>query len=440
MPLPIKEFQRRRKQLMAQMGENSIAILPAAPVRARNRDCDHPYRQDSDFYYLSGFLEPDSVMVLKPGRKHGEFILFCRERNPERELWDGYIAGTERVGELFGAEDAFPVGDIDDILPGLIEGCDKVFYSMGTNPEFDARVMRWLKTIRAKVRNGAQPPNEFMVLDHFLHDMRLFKSKPEIEMMRQGCRISAAAHVKGMQSCQPGMFEYQLEAVYLHHFQMNGCRSPAYSSIVGGGANACTLHYVDNKDELRAGDLVLVDAGAECDLYAADITRTYPVGGKFSKEQRALYQIVLDAQIAAIKKVKPGNHWDEPHQAAVKVITKGLVDLGILKGRVSDLIKKEAYKEYYMHKTGHWLGLDVHDVGEYKVGGEWRMLEPGMMLTVEPGLYIAADAKGVAKKWRGIGIRIEDNVLVTKEGCEVLTQDVPKAVDEIEALMAAGAH
>lgn len=438
MQISAKEFQQRRKNLMALMGENSVAILPAAPVRIRNRDCDYPYRQDSDFYYMSGFTEPQAVMVLKPGRKHGEFIMFCRERDPERELWDGYIAGPERVCEQFGADDAFPIGDIDDILPGLLEGCDKVYYSMGSNPDFDNQVMSWIKVIRSKVRNGAQPPNEFMVLDHFLHDMRLFKSKREIQIMKRAGRISADAHVAAIKSCRPGLQEYQLEGVYINHFMQQGSRSPAYSTIVGGGTNACTLHYIDNSDTLRDGELVLVDAGCEYEYYAADITRTYPVNGEYTPEQRALYQIVLDAQAAAIKQVKPGNHWDQPHQAAVKVITKGLLNLGILKGRLNDLIKKEAYKPYYMHKTGHWLGLDVHDVGDYKVGGEWRLLEPGMVLTVEPGLYIAPQAAGVAKKWRGIGIRIEDDVVVTKDGCEVLTDRVPKEIEEIERLMAGG--
>ena len=436
MQISAREFQQRRQHLMALMGENSVAILPAAPVRIRNRDVEHPYRQDSDFYYLSGFTEPNAVMVLKPGRKHGEFIMFCRERDPERELWDGYIAGPERVCELFGADDAFPISDINDILPGLMEGCDKVYYSMGSNQDFDNKVMSWIKVIRSKVRSGAQPPNEFMVLDHFLHDLRLYKSKSEMQLMKRAGKISAQAHMKGMQACRAGMYEYQLEGEYLQHFIQNGCRSSAYPSIVGGSANACTLHYIDNKDVLQDGDLVLVDAGCEYQYYASDITRTYPVNGKFSKEQKALYQIVLDAQAAAIKQVKPGKHWDQAHQAAVKIITKGLLDLGILKGRLSDLIKKEAYKPYYMHKTGHWLGLDVHDVGEYKVGGEWRLLEPGMVLTVEPGIYIAPNAKGVAKKWRGIGIRIEDDVVVTKDGCEVLTDLVPKEIDAIEQLMA----
>ncbi len=435
MQITAKEFQQRRKNLMALMGEGSIAILPAAPTRTRNRDVEYPYRQDSDFYYMSGFIEPEAVMVLKPGRTHGEFIMFCRERDPEKEMWDGGIVGPEGVCEDFDADDAFPISDIDEILPGLIEGCDKLYYSMGSNPDFDKRVMGWINVIRSKVRNGAQPPNEFIVLDHFLHDLRLYKSKKEIQIMKKAGRISAEAHVAAMKSCAAGMMEYQLEGVYLQHFIQNGCRSPAYPSIVGGGANACTLHYIDNDKELLSGDLVLVDAGCEYQYYAGDITRTYPVNGRYSKEQRALYEIVLEAQFAAIEQVVPGNNWDQPHQAAVEVVTQGLLDLGILKGRLSTLIKKEAYKPFYMHKTGHWLGIDVHDVGEYKVGDEWRMLEPGMTLTIEPGIYIPPGAKNVAKKWQGIGIRIEDNALVTKEGCELMTDKAPRDIEDIEQLM-----
>jgi Xaa-Pro aminopeptidase len=436
MQITQREYKRRRDDLMAQMGENSIALLPAAPLLTRNRDVEHAFRQDSDFHYLSGFGEPEAVIVLKPGREHGEFIMFCRERDPAKELWTGLITGQEGVREQYGVDDAFPITDINDILPGLLEGCDRVYSSIGSHPEFDRQVIEWVNVIRAQVRNGSQPPSEFLVLDHLLHDMRLIKSKKEAEMMAESGRISAEGHVVAMKACRPGMQEYQLEAVYINHFMNQGCRLQAYPSIVGGGANACILHYTNNDQPLQDGDLVLVDAGAEYGLYAGDITRTFPVNGTFSAAQRALYDVVLAAQLAAIAEVKPGNHWNQPHEAAVKVLTAGLVELGILTGEVDTLIKDEAYKPFYMHKTGHWLGLDVHDVGEYKVGDAWRLLEPGMALTVEPGLYIAPTAKGVAKKWRGIGIRIEDDLLVTKEGCQVLTADVPKQADEIEQLMA----
>ncbi len=430
-----KEFLRRRQYLAEQMGENSIAILPSASLKSRNRDVDFHFRQDSDFYYLSGFDEPEAVLVIIPGREHGESVLFCRERNPEKEQWDGYIAGPDRVTAKLGIDDAFPINDIDEILPGMIEGTDKVYYSIGLDPQFDARVMEWINVIRSKVRSGAHPPGEFVALEHALHELRLFKSPAELKVMARAGEISAQAHIKAMQACRPGMYEYQLEATLLHEFMMQGARFTAYPSIVGSGKNACVLHYIDNQSEMKAGDLVLIDAGCELGNYAADITRTFPVSGKFSAEQKAVYEIVLAAQLAAIKEVKAGNHWNHPHQAAVEVITQGLLDLEILHGDLDALIEEEAYKSYYMHRTGHWLGLDVHDVGEYKVGGEWRVLEPGMVMTVEPGLYFPQDCTSVAKKWRGIGIRIEDDVVVTDKAPRVLTKSVPKTVAEIEALM-----
>ena len=431
------EFARRRKQLMALMEPNSIAIVPAAPERQRSRDTDYHYRQDSDFLYLSGFEEPQAVLVLIPGREHGEFVLFVRERNREREIWDGYRAGPEGACSEFEADDAFPIDDIDDILPGLLEGKQRVYYAMGKDADFDKHVMDWVNTIRAKVRSGATPPGEFLDLSHFLNDMRLFKSAAELRVMKEAGDISARAHVRAMQACKPGVMEYQLEAEILHEFNMSGARFPAYNTIVGGGKNGCILHYIENSAPLKNGDLVLIDAGCELDYYAADITRTFPVNGKFSPEQKALYEICLQAQLAAIAECKPGKHWNDPHEATVRVITEGLVKVGLLDGNVGELIQAEAYKEFYMHRAGHWLGMDVHDVGDYKVGGEWRVLEPGMVLTVEPGIYVAPDNERVAKKWRGIGIRIEDDVVITKDGHEVLTSGVPKTVAEIEALMAA---
>lgn len=430
------EIARRRKQLMAQMEPNSIAIVPAAPERPRSRDTEYHYRQDSDFLYLSGFEEPQAVLVLIPGREHGEFVLFVRERNREREIWDGYRAGPEGACSEFEADDAFPIDDIDEILPGLLEGKQRVYYSMGKDSEFDKHVMSWVNAIRAKVRSGATPPGEFLDLSHFLNDMRLFKSAAELRVMKEAGEISARAHVRAMKACKPGVMEYQLEAEILHEFHINGARFPAYNSIVGGGKNGCILHYIENSAPLKNGDLVLIDAGCELDYYAADITRTFPVNGKFSPEQKALYDICLQAQLDAIAECKPGKHWNDPHEATVRVITEGLVKIGLLEGDVIELIKSEAYKEFYMHRAGHWLGMDVHDVGDYKVGGEWRVLEPGMVMTVEPGIYVAPDNERVAKKWRGIGIRIEDDVVITKDGNEVLTKDVPKTVAEIEALMA----
>ena len=431
-----KEFAARRRELMDLMEPNSIAIVPAAPVRTRSRDTEYPYRQDSDFFYLSGFAEQEAVLVLIPGRPHGEYVMFCRERDRTMEIWNGYRAGPEGVVKDFGADDAFPIGDLDEILPGLIEGRERVYYQMGKDPEFDRNVMNWVNTIRAKVRSGAHPPGEFIALDHLLHDMRLFKSPAEVKVMQKAADITANAHLRAMEKCYPGMMEFQLEAEFLHEFSREGSRFPAYSSIVGGGANACVLHYIDNNCELKDGDLVLIDAGAEYQHYAADITRTFPVNGKFSREQRALYDVVLKAQLAAIKAVKPGNHWNQPHEAALQELVKGLVSLGLLQGTVEELIASEAYRRFYMHRTGHWLGMDVHDVGDYKVGDEWRVLEPGMVLTVEPGLYVAADDDTVDARWRGIGIRIEDDVLVTEKGRKILTAAAPKDPDEIEALMA----
>ena len=430
------EFARRRKNLMALMEPNSIAIIPSAREQVRSRDTEYPFRQDSDFYYLSGFTEPDAVLVLIPGRRHGQFVMFCRERDPGMELWHGYRAGPEGVCDRHAADDAFPIGDIDDILPGLIEGRERVYYSMGRSAEFDRQIMGWVNSIRGKEASGAVPPGEFTDLDHMLHELRLYKSAAEIRIMRRAGDITARAHQRAMRACRGGMYEYQLEAELQHEFAVSGARHPAYPSIVGSGGNGCVMHYVENAAKMRDGDLVLIDAGCELEYYASDVSRTFPVNGRFSREQRALYELVLQAQLAAIDEIKPGNHWNQPHDASVRVMTQGLVELGLLKGRVDSLIKREAYRAYYMHRVGHWLGLDVHDVGDYRLGEEWRLLEPGMVMTVEPGLYVSSDNSKVAKKWRGIGIRIEDDVVVTEQGCEVISAGVPKTVEEIEALMA----
>ncbi|MFL0811415.1 MAG: Xaa-Pro aminopeptidase [Agarilytica sp.] len=430
------EYARRRKQLMSMLEPNSIAILPSAKEKIRSRDTEYHFRQDSDFLYLSGFEEPESVLVLAPGREHGEFIVFCRDRDRDREIWDGLREGPEGVVKNYLADDAFPIGDIDDILPGLLEGKDRVYYTLGKDAVFDKHVMDWVNTIRAKARAGATPPGDFLDLDHWLHDMRLYKSAEEVRLMERAGEISAQAHIKAMKACKPGVMEFQLEAEIDYHCAKEGARHSAYNTIVGGGKNGCILHYIENCAKLKNGDLVLIDAGCELEHYAADITRTFPVNGKFSTEQKAIYNIVLEAQIKALEKVEVGNHWNEPHDASVRCITEGLVALGLLQGDVDELIKEEKYKAFYMHRIGHWLGMDVHDVGDYKVGGEWRVLEAGMMMTVEPGIYIAPDDESVAAKWRGIGIRIEDDVLVTKDGPHVLSASVPKTVEDIEQLMA----
>lgn len=429
------EFKRRRQELMKMMGDNAIAILPSASLVTRNRDADFPFRQDSDFLYLTGFNEPDAVMVLKPGREHGEYILFCREKDPEQETWHGRRAGQEGAVKEHGADDSFPIDDIDDILPGLLEGTDKIYNIMGLYADFDQRLIGWVNHIKAQSRSGLHVPSEFVSLDYVLHDMRLYKSPEELKLMRKAAAISATAHQQAMKICAPQCYEYEIAAEFDYEFRKNNAQH-AYSAIVGGGANGCILHYTDNTDELRDGDLLLIDAGCEVEGYASDITRTFPVNGKYSNAQRDIYEIVLAAQKAAIKKVKPGNHWNDPHNAAVRVITKGLIEIKLLKGSVPKLMKEQAFRKFYMHRTGHWLGLDVHDVGDYKVGDQWRLLEPGMVLTIEPGIYIPARSKGVHRKWWDIGIRIEDDVLVTKSGCEVLTEAVPKKIAEVEALMA----
>jgi Xaa-Pro aminopeptidase len=431
------EFARRRRALMKQMGRDSIAVLPAAPVRLRNNDVEYPYRQDSDFQYLTGFDEPEAVAVLVPGRAQAEYILFVRERDPERETWDGRRAGPSGAKRDYGADDAFPVSDMDEILPGLLENRERVFYTMGAYADFDQRVVGWVNGLRTQARNGRHPPLEFVALDHVLHDMRLFKSRAEIEYMRTAAHIAARAHQRAMRFCRPGATEFQVMAELVHEFRRHNADT-AYPPIVGGGANSCVLHYRENDQPLAAGDLLLIDAGCEFEFYASDITRTFPVNGRFTSEQRAVYEVVLEANRAAIAKVRPGNHWNEPHEAAVRVITQGLVKLGLLKGRVPALIRSGAYRRYFMHRTGHWLGLDVHDVGDYKVGDEWRVFEPGMALTVEPGIYLPAGARGVPKRFRNIGIRIEDDVIVTKKGAEVLSARAPKDADQIEALMARG--
>jgi Xaa-Pro aminopeptidase len=430
------EFAKRRRQLMKMMGKGGIAILPAVPEKTRNSGVQYHYRPDSDFFYLTGFAEPEAVAVLIPGRAQAEYVLFVRERDPARETWDGRRAGPEGVTRDYGADDAFPIGDIDDILPGLMENCSRVYYTMGLHQEFDQRVIGWVNGLKTQARTGIVPPQEFVALDHVLHDMRLYKSRSELEAMRKSARIAVAAHQRAIRFTRPGRMEYEVMAELMHEFSRSNA-DISYHPIVGGGANGCILHYHENSAELQDGELLLIDAGCEYELYASDVTRTFPVGGRFSPEQRAIYEVVLEAQHAALEKIRPGNHWDEPHQAAVKVITQGLVKLGILKGKVPSLIRDGEYRKYFMHRTGHWLGMDVHDVGDYKVADHWRVLEPGMVMTVEPGIYIPAGSKGVAKRWWNIGVRIEDDVVITGDGHEVLTAGLVKDADGIEKLMGA---
>ncbi|MEB2230360.1 aminopeptidase P N-terminal domain-containing protein [Xanthomonas sp. LMC-A-07] len=429
------EYARRRKQLMQMAGEQAILILPAAPERVRSHDTHYPYRQDSDFWYLSGFPEPEAVLVLVPGRKHGEAILFCRERDAEREAWDGPRVGQEGAVAQYGMDDAYPIDDVDEILPGLLEGRSRVYYHFGRDVDFDLKLIGWLKRVREQVRHGAQPPHEFLELGHLLHEQRLFKSRDEIALMQQAADISVRAHRAAMRLARPGVHEYQLQAEIEREFRAADAW-PAYGSIVGTGSNACVLHYRANNARSRDGELVLVDAGAEYRGYAADITRTFPVNGRFSATQRALHDLVGAAQAAALAQAQPGIAYEAGHLAAVQALTEGLLRLGLLKGTLERNLAEGHYKRFYRHKTGHWLGLDVHDVGEYRLAGESRLLEPGMMFTIEPGLYVSADDTSVDAKWRGIGIRTEDNVLITADGHRVLTDALARSADEIEAEMA----
>ena len=435
MNISAEEFSRRRRQLMRMAGENAVLLIAAAPERVRNADAHWPYRQDSDLHYLSGFPEPAAVLALLPGRKHGEAVLFCRERDEEHERWHGESIGTDRAVSEHGMDDAFPIDDIDDILPGMIEGRARVYCHFGREPEFDAQLLGWMRRLR-QLRGGGVVPKEFVALGHLLHDLRLYKSRGELKLMRSSASIAAEAHLAAMHAAVAGRQEYEVEAEILRVLRSRGA-VPAFPPIVAGGVNACVMHYTANRAPLRDGDLLLVDAGAEMDCYASDISRTFPISGRYSREQRALYEVVLAAQLAAIDEVRPGRPFSAAHEVAVRLITEGLCALGLLKGDADNAVADGSYKRFFPAKTGHWLGLDVHDVGDYRVDGEPRLLEPGMVVTVEPGIYVSPGDASVAERWRGIGIRIEDDVAVTRDGNDVLTAGVPKDADEIEALLAA---
>ena len=437
MKLTQADFKQRRDHLAQKMGANSVAIIATRAEMYRNRDADYKYRADSSFYYLTGFAEPEAVAVLETFAE-GEmyrYSLFCRERNREMEIWNGYRAGVEGAVEIYGADEAFAIDLLDQEIIAKLLNKDRLYFRIGHQAEFDARVSQWIQKADAQQRRGSTSPAEVIQLDRLIDEMRLKKSAQEIELMQIASNISADAHTRAMQSVKPEMMEYALEAELNYIFGKHGC-VPAYNSIVGGGENACILHYVENNKPLKDGDLVLIDAACEYEFYASDITRTFPVNGKFSPEQKALYNIVLDAQLAAIDATRIGNHYKYPHEVAVKILTQGLVELGLLSGNVDELVESEAFRQFFMHGTGHWLGMDVHDVGAYKHGEDWRAYEAGMVVTVEPGLYIAPDDETVDVKWRGIGIRIEDDIVVTENGPLVLTKNVVKTVEEIESLMA----
>ncbi|GAB4178510.1 MAG: aminopeptidase P N-terminal domain-containing protein [Rhodocyclaceae bacterium] len=430
--MEMRAFSERRQRLIEKMGRG-IALVPTAPERVRNRDTHHPYRFDSYFYYLTGFREPDAALVLIAGDEP-QSILFCREKDPEREIWEGFRHGPEAARELFGFDAAFPIGGIEEKLAELAADRGTLFYSIGHDAAWDARAIAALNAVREKQRSGVAAPSRIEDVRVLLDEMRLFKDAQELDAMRRAARISARAHRRAMLAAAPGRREYELEAELLHEFRACGSASPAYPAIVASGANACVLHYVANDGVLREGDLVLIDAACEIDGYAADITRCFPAGGRFGPAQRDIYALVLAAQAAAIGCVAPGRSWDEPHQAALRVIVQGLIDMKLVEGTVDAAIASGAYKRFYMHRTGHWLGLDVHDAGAYKCGGDWRSLAPGMTLTVEPGCYIRP-GEGVPEALENIGVRIEDDVLVTEEGCEILSADAVKSIEDIETLM-----
>lgn len=429
-------YQQRRRRLMEQVSKGAVVLLPSAKEVIRNGDAHYPFRQNSDFFYLSGFSEPESVIVLT-NHPCNEFIMFNRPNDPRMETWTGKRAGQQGARFLFGADRAYPIDELRVQLPTLLENCHTLYYPFGHDVAFDQLIIETINHLRTQHRSGINAPEQIVNLDPLLHEMRLFKDAEEIALMQASADISAKAHIKAMRRCRPGMKEYELEAILLETFVSNGSRAPAYSCIVAGGENACTLHYIENDADLKAGDLVLIDAGAEVGGYAADITRTFPVSGKFSASQHLLYELVLKAQLEIINMIKPGVYWHTLQETAVRVLTEGLVQLGLLSGKIEELIATQAYQAFYMHGAGHWLGLDVHDVGLYKQNQHWRQLEPGMVLTVEPGLYVKSDNPLIDSRWWGIGIRIEDDVLVTQKGSLVLSHKVPKTIEEIEALMSA---
>jgi Xaa-Pro aminopeptidase len=433
----IQEFAQRRQRLIAQLPPDSMAILVAAPECPRNWDNYYPYRQNNDFYYLTGFNEPEAVALLLPGRPEAQYVLFNRPTNFNAEIWTGKRVGQKNAPEEYAVDQAFSIETLAEKMPSLLAGYRGVYFAIGSNPSFDEKMFGWVKKLRHQVRAGIPAPTEFFNIETLLHEMRWRKSAYEIQLMRKAGQISAQAHCRAMRACRPGMMEYELEAELMYEFIRHGARFPAYSPIVGSGANACILHYIENNRQIQDGDLVLIDAGGEYGNYSSDISRTFPANGRFTKEQQAIYELVLAAQTATLALIKPGVAWDELQTLPLKILTEGLIKLGILKGTLDDLLENKACQQFYMHNIGHWLGLDTHDVGRYRIGKEWRKLEAGVVTTVEPGLYIRP-AENVAEKWWNIGVRIEDDVLVTEQGSEVLSAGVPTTIQEIEALVGKG--
>jgi Xaa-Pro aminopeptidase len=432
---PSKQETKHRRDEFMRLIAGGIAIFPAAPTAIRNSDVEHPYRQDTDFYYLTGFEEPNAVTVLTPGHPEHRYVLFVQPKDREHEVWTGWRAGTEGALRDYDADAAFTIDKLDEELPKLAQKADRIYYRFGGDPTFDQRLIGLIRHFqRVRQREGVGPTSVIDPAD-ILHEMRLTKTPSDVEMLRRAIDITCEGHLAAMSAIKPGAYEFEIEAVVGYAFRRKGSPRPGYASIVGSGANATVLHYTTNIKRIEDGDLVLIDAGAEFGYYTGDVTRTLPANGRFSKEQAELYQLVLDAQLQAISAVRPGETFVEPHDRAVRVLTEGLVGLGLLQGETERLIEEGAFKKFYMHRTSHWLGMDVHDAGPYKVADEWRKLAPGMVLTIEPGLYIAEDLEDVDSRHRGIGIRIEDDVLVTETGREVLSARVPKTIEDIERVM-----
>lgn len=428
----MSEFAARRKRLLDAMGDG-VALFPSAPLALRNQDVEHPYRQDSDLYYLTGFDEPESVLLLTNQHEKHSAVLFVRPKKREREIWDGPRAGVEGAVERFGADAAFPIDELGKRLPDYLGNVERLHYRIAKNSESDAILFDCLNLLRRGGRRGVTAPEVIIDSSVHLHEMRLRKSPAELATMREAAAITEEAHLRAMKLTKPGMREYEIDAELIHIYRKHGCERPAYESIVGSGPNATILHYRAGNRIMNDGELVLIDAGCEHEYYASDVTRTFPVNGRFSDAQQAIYELVLRAQDSAIAAVKPKATLEEIHAQAVRTITEGLVDLGLLSGDLDTLIDEKKYEPFYMHRTSHWLGMDVHDVGRYYLGGKHRPLEQGFVLTVEPGIYIASDAEDVDERWRGIGVRIEDDVVVTQSGAEVLTAGVPKTIADVEA-------
>jgi Xaa-Pro aminopeptidase len=428
----MSEFAARRQKFLEAMGEG-VAVFPSAPLALRNHDVEHPYRQDSDLHYLSGFDEPESLLLLTNQHADHRAVLFVRPRKRDREIWDGPRAGVEGAVSDFGADAAFPIEELAQRLPDYLGNVERLHYRIATNEQADAKIFECLNQLRRGERRGITAPQVIVDSSVYLHEMRLRKTDAELELMRQAAAITREAHLRAMQMANPGVREYEIDAELLHVFRKNGSERPAYESIVGSGPNATILHYRAANRVMNAGELLLIDAGCEYDYYASDVTRTFPVNGKFTAEQRAIYEIVLRAQKSSIEAVRPGITLEDIHDGAVRTITEGLIELGLLSGDLDSLIEDKKYEAFYMHRTSHWLGMDVHDVGQYYQGGRPRSLEEGFVLTVEPGIYIATDSESVDERWRGIGVRIEDDVVVTDSGPDVLTDGIPKTIDELEA-------